>query len=226
MVTKLSAIITAILLITSIGTGKPRLINHYPSPSRENIKHCEKATEIGVDESEPVRFEFSLDGYQYIVTKNGMGKRTKGTSDVHSFRLALVGGDNVERVFYAEHESNLLLLCEVGNYESGEGFITSLDQRTLRAKWRRKIPSFNIGRGLIEGDHAYLTALGFIAKFDLNRGVYVWQHSNMFRWGDFDSFELPRLTGDTVLFKEETVYPPTKTVKVNKLTGRILSISK
>src|SRR5256885_1043588 len=201
---KLSIILALILLVVSTSIGHPCINNFHPQPNYEikDTKHLEKATEIGTDPTSPIRFEFSLNGYQYVVTKNGMGKRIKGTSDVHSFRLRLDRGYEVVHIFYAGHESDLLLVCEISDGETGAGFITSLDQQTLRAKWWRWIPSFNVGQGLIEEDYAYLIASGFIAKLDLNRGVYVWQHNKLYLGGTFPDFELPELSGDTVLFKE------------------------
>jgi hypothetical protein len=138
-------------------------------------------------------------------------------------------------VYFAEYENDLLLTCIVSDGLYGAGFITRLDGRTLAMKWKRSIPAFNVGRSLIEDDHAYVTAIGFVGKVNLKSGAFAWKHGDLYTsarrndgsYGDsnFNSFERPKVEGDSVLFTEvETYkYPPT-TLKVHKRTGRIVSI--
>jgi hypothetical protein len=102
-------------------------------------------------------------------------------------------------------------------------------------KWKRSIPAFNVGQALIEEDHAYVTAVGFVGKVNLMSGTFAWKHDKLYTnglrnddsYGDsnFTSFELPKVEGDLVLFTEVEIYkyPPTS-VKVQKRTGRIVSI--
>lgn len=127
-----------------------------------------------------------------------------------------------------------MLICEYSDVESGAGFITRLDGRTMRMKWKLSIPAFNVGPGLLEGESAYVTALGFVGKVDLRSGTYAWKHANLYRSTrtkgsaysdtDFNSFELPRVAGELVLFKEVDPYPaPLKTLTINKRSGRIIA---
>jgi hypothetical protein len=143
------------------------------------------------------------------------------------FNLRLDKGDSLQSaIYHADYQGDVVLICEVSDGESGEGFITKLDGQTLRMKWKQLIPAFNVGQGLIEDDHAYLTAIGFVGKVNLKSGAFAWKHSNLYRHDDFNSFELPRVEGDTVLFKEVVIYDePAKTVKVEKRSGKIISIS-
>ncbi|MCM3869326.1 MAG: hypothetical protein ND895_01345 [Pyrinomonadaceae bacterium] len=128
-------------------------------------------------------------------------------------------------IYHAEHEGDVLLVFGVSDGDYGWGFIARLDGQTLRMKWKREIPGFNLGQGLIEGDHAYLTAIGFIAKLNLKSGTYSWKHKNLYRDGDFNSFKLPAVQGDIILFKEEVIYDePAKTIKVQKQSGKIISV--
>lgn len=98
-------------------------------------------------------------------------------------------------------------------------------------KWKRSIYGFNVGQGLVEGDFAYLTAIGSIAKVDLRSGANVWRHRNLYQVSEhtdsaFNSFELPEIKGDTVLFREASMHVRTKvaTVEVNKLNGRVMKM--
>ena len=48
------------------------------------------------------------------------------------------------------------------------GFIARLDGATLRMKWKRVIPRFNVGQGLLDGAFAYVTGIGFVGKVNLS----------------------------------------------------------
>jgi hypothetical protein len=96
-------------------------------------------------------------------------------------------------------------------------------------KWKRPIPGFNIGQGLIDGDYAYVTCIGFIAKVNLKNGAFMWRHDNLYQRGSgaFNSFELPEVDGNVVIFRESTDYLPKKkaTIRVQRDTGKIISIT-
>lgn len=186
------------------------------------------------DEIEPSYFEFSASGYNYKILSNGKGKRTGGQGAARPFNLRLSRDDHLSRaVYYAEYQGDLLLTCEISDGESGAGFLTRLDGRTLRMKWKRLIDAFNVGQGLIEDGYAYITAIGIIGKVDLRSGAYVWRHSNLYQVGEdsdgaFNFFELPVIKGDTVLFRESEIHYRTKvaTVQLNKLNGRVIKIDR
>jgi hypothetical protein len=169
-------------------------------------------------------FEFELGSFTYKIAWNGAGRRIKGDS-TRRFNLRLDGGDFLERVYYALHRENVILLCEVTDGESSAGFVARLEQPSMRARWRRHIPAFNLGPGLIEEEHVYLTGIGFVARLDLREGEYVWKHEDLYRKGDggFNSFETPTVEGDAVLFKEKPARDaPARTLRVHQRTGKIL----
>lgn len=212
----------ALLLLMSSVLGQQRT----SSPSK--LKDLRTFTEVkGQPEYQPSSFKYSTSIYKYGISSSGRGRRTGGRITARYFSLRLDKGDSLQRaIYHAEYEGDVLLVCEVSDGEGGAGFIIKLDGQTLRMKWKRWIPAFNIGQGLIEGDHAYLTAIGFVAKVNLKSGAFAWKHGNLYRNDDFNSFELPRVEGDTVLFKEVVNYDePAKTVKVQKRSGKIVSIS-
>jgi len=185
---------------------------------------------------EPFDFQFSSAGHKYIISNNGRGRREVEQQAARQFNLRLHKDDYLTRALYhAEYDGDLLLICEYSDSEYGAGFITRLDGRTLRMNWKRSIPAFNVGQGLIEGKFAYVTALGFVGKVDLQTGRYAWKHANLYRTSrqkgspysdaDFNSFELPEVKGDIVSFKEVETYTvlPAKTLQVHKQSGRITS---
>ena len=184
----------------------------------------------------PPHHEFSALGYKFTISSNGRGRGERAGSPVRRLNLRLHKNDKLDAtVYYAEYEGDLLLTCVFTDGLYGAGFITRLDGRTLAMKWKRSIPAFNVGRSLIEDDHAYVTAIGFVGKVNLMSGVFAWKHDKLYTnglskdgsYGDsnFNSFELPKVEGDSVVFTEVEIYkhPPTS-VKVQKRTGRIVSI--
>src|SRR5688572_1875944 len=179
------------------------------------------------DQIEVSHFEFSRSNYKYTVSRYGRGKRESGDTAAHSFDLRLDKHDYLARVIYhAEYQDDLLLIYEVTDGESGAGFITRLDGRTLKTKWKRMIPAFSVGQGLIEAKFAYVTAIGFVGKVDLDSGVFIWRHNNLYREADgaFNSFELPKISGNTVVFTESENYLKKKAavIRVQKRNGRII----
>ena len=215
---RLSATALALVLLCAVpaspqGAGAPE----SPKVFREAKK---------ISEGSSNSFEFELEGFTYKIAWSGAGRRIKGGS-TRLFNLRLDGGDFLERVYYALHRENVILLCEVTDGESGAGLVARLEQPSMRARWKRHIPAFNVGPGLIEEEHVYLTGIGFVARLDLRKGEFVWKHEDLYRKedGSFNSFETPRVEGDAVVFKERPVQKSeAKTVRIQRLTGKILGI--
>jgi hypothetical protein len=214
-------ILLILLLLTISGVGQERTVAPSQPPNLRTF------TEVkGQPEFEARTFEFSTSRHKYRILRSGRGTRTGAGIASRSFNLRLEKDDLLERrLFFAEYEGDVLLVCGVSDGEYGAGFITRLDGKTLRMKWKRRIPAFNLGQGLIEGEHAYVTAIGFVARVNLASGIYEWKHDDLYRNNDFNSFKPPRLEGDLILFTEEDMYSePAKTIKLQKQSGKIVSI--
>jgi hypothetical protein len=212
----------ALLLFCAVCVSTQERPAAAPQPKSSKIFREARRTSEGV----PPAFEFEMSGHTYRIAGHGAGQRIKGDS-TRRFNLRLDGGDHIERVYYAEYRDNLLLLCEVVDGERRAGFIARLEQPSMRARWKRLIPAFNVGEGLLEEEHVYLTGIGFIARLDLRKGEYVWQHGELYEKedGSFNSFEVPSVEGDAVLFREKPVREsPARTVRVNRKTGKIAGI--
>lgn len=179
------------------------------------------------DADEPEAFEFEQDGHLFRILHNGAGRRTKGDA-VRLFNLQLEAGDRLTRVYFSEYVNNVILAGEVNDAETGAGFVVRLEQPSLRARWKAHVPGFNLGPPLRDGQHLYLTAIGFVAKLDLKTGRFVWRHSRLYGRageGTFNSFGPPALDGDAVLFREAPPGGgPARTLRVNRKTGAILGI--
>lgn len=173
-----------------------------------------------------IAFEFPVAESKYHITRAGLGTRSRGASPPQAFNLHLSRGDLIRALYYAEYQGDALLLVEVSNGAYGAGFLVRIGGAVPDIQWKQALPGFNVGRGLIEEDFAYVTAMRFVGKVNLRTGSYLWRHEDLARGGAFDAFDAPRLEGNTVLFPTR---PPAGgralTVTVEKQTGRILSPS-
>ena len=172
-------------------------------------------------------FEFSSGGYQYRVSGNGKGHRSGNNK--RSFSLRVAPNDYLTReLYYAEYEGDLLLIAEVSNGDYGMGFIARLDGATLRMKWKRVIPGFNVGQGLLDGAFAYVTGIGFVGKVNLKSGAYAWWHTDLYGQANsgFNIFALPEVEGNVVIFREVKHYLRKKqaVLRVARQSGKIISI--
>lgn len=178
---------------------------------------------------DPTQFEFSNENDNYTIFRSGRGLR-KRNGETRSFNVRLSPSSHLTReIYHMGYQGDLLLICEETDELYGGGFIVRLDGRTLKTKWRRYIQGFNVGQGLMDGKYAYVTGIGFVGKVDLNSGRYVWQHRDLYlrdAGGAFNSFELPEVHGETVIFRELPHYIRKKqaVLKVDRANGKILSL--
>jgi hypothetical protein len=170
-----------------------------------------------------IAFEFPAAGSKYHIARNGLGNRTGGDSPAQAFNLHLSKGDFIRALYYAEYQGDAVLLIEVSNGAYGAGFIVRVGGAIPDIKWKQAIPAINVGRGLMEGDFAYVTAMRFVAKVNLRSGSYAWRHEDLEHGAAFDAFDAPGLDGNTVVFPARRPSGGRKTVRADKGTGRILS---
>ena len=171
-----------------------------------------------------IAFEFPVAGSNYHIARTGLGSRSGGASSPQAFNLHLSRGDFVRTLYYAEYQGDALLLIEVSNGAYGAGFLVRVGGPVPDIKWKQALPGINVGKGLLEGGFAYVTAMRFVAKVNLKSGTYAWRHEDQEHQDAFDAFDAPRLDGSAVLFPaHQATGGPARTVTVDKQTGRILS---
>ena len=177
---------------------------------------------------DPTHFEFSNANHHYTIFRSGRGLR-KRNGQTRSFNLRVPRSEHLTReIYHVEYRGDLVLIGELTDELNGYGFIVRLDGRTLRIKWKRSIRGFNVGVGLMDGKYAYVSAIGFVGKVDLNSGGYVWQHRDLYQrdTGAFNSFEVPEVQGKLVIFRELPQHNRKKqaVVKVDRTTGKITTL--
>ncbi len=132
-----------------------------------------------------------------------LGKATlRSSRGTRRFRLTFDDAqDAITQLSYRQIGTDLLLVGELALGDAGAGFVTRIDSRRLQQRWSLWIPAFNVGPTLVDGPVAYVSAIGFVAKVDLDAGHYEWKHDNLYEPdGSFNNFDVPRLEGRNVVF--------------------------
>lgn len=200
-----------------------------PAPAPDPAKVFQEAKEVRASGAPAAEaFEFEMNGFAYHIKSNGNGRRAKG-SKVRGFNLHLDDGEVVARLFYAEFGGDLLLLLHTDIAGVRLGFVTRLEQPSMRGRWRQRIPDGDVGRPLRDGHDLYVTGSGFVGRLDLRTGEYAWQHDDLEveRGAEpkpLHTFDEPEIDGDAVLFRERPVYNPRRTLVVNRKTGKIIRV--
>ena len=224
---KLSAAVLPLALAVVCAHAPGRAQEARPAPTPKPSEVFRQAAPVnGPASPDPVAFEFEANGFSYHVRQNGNGWRKKGDR-TRRFNLRLDGG-GLGRVYFHDYGGRLLLVCEVGDGESGGGFVTLLEQPSMRALWQQTFPAFNVGEPLREGRRLYVTGAGFVGRLNLDTGEFDWKHdlyeTRAGALKHFASFERPELVGDAVLFRERPVYNPGKTVVVDRRSGKVIRV--
>lgn len=223
------AVAGASALALSLPCIKAQDARAKPAPTPKSSRVFQEARPINSPATpDPQAFEFEMNGFSYHIVSNGNGRRTKGDR-TRRFNLRLDGNVGLARIYFSEYGGDLLLVCEVGDGESGSGFVTLLGQPSMRARWKQSYPAFNVGEPLREGRSLYVTGVGFVGRLDLGTGEFDWTHDDLNATRDgasnsFNSFEPPELSGDTVLFRERPVYNPRQTLVIDKKSGKLIRV--
>ena len=195
----------------------------------------------GTPAEAPTAFEFESGGFSYHISANGNGRRVKGDK-TRRYNLHLGGGESIRRLYFSEYDDDdLLLLCEVEGEASGASvLVTRLEQPSMRALWKQTAPSDGVD-ALRRGGSLYLAGTGFVGRLELKNGAYAWSHRDRRDEGGEEAedeeegaevliphgrYGLAEVSDDTVTFSlaQGADSPRPKTVRVNRKTGKIISV--
>lgn len=174
------------------------------------------------------KWSFAVGTETFEINASGRGQRRDGKNKVTALKLPFAGGEVLTgKLYWAKYETDLVILYEVSNGDSGGGGIVRLNGATLKARWPpANITGFNVARGLIQNQEAYLAAHGFAGRLDLDTGVYLWKHDNLYRKykknGAFNLIETPQIRGETVIFTELVRDSQPNTLVMDKATGKVI----
>ena len=161
-------------------------------------------------------FVFTSSVRNYAIRNDGRSEATPLGARRQTFWLRMGGSPNLERVYFAEYEGDLLLEYEVSGAQSNWGYILRVEQKSLKIKWVATVSADNLGPGLIDDHELYFGGSNLLSKLDLQSGSYVWQSELQ----KFFTFSVPAVRGDKVVFHDES--EGERTVEVEKETGRLV----
>lgn len=176
------------------------------------------------------KWTFAIGSEKFEIRNSGNATRRNSRSRITKFRVRLEKAEILERIYFANYKTDLLLVYESTVGDGGGGHIVRFDGSTLKTKWQRNIPAFNIAVGLIENSSVYVAAIGFVSKINLETGKYIWKHDDLYRKydesGAFSAFDTPRINGNVIILKEIDLVGKgfDHQLHVNKSSGKIIKV--
>jgi hypothetical protein len=120
----------------------------------------------GVPADKPSEFQFALGRFSYHVKPNGNGQRVKG-EETRRFSLHFGPGEEIKYLYFASHQSGVLLTCEVLGEYGATSYAVRLDQPSMRARWTANVPATRTGEPARDGSRLYVTGKNFAGALDL-----------------------------------------------------------
>jgi outer membrane protein assembly factor BamB len=160
-------------------------------------------------------FVFSTSMRNYAIRHDGHGESWSTNTMRKNFDLRMGGAGRLERLYFVEYESDLILEYEVTDQRGDWGYVLRMDQKTMKLKWIMPLSANNLGPGLIAATDLYFSASNFLARLDLPTGAFVWQQAQPdHEW----AFGIPTLKGGKIVFQDEG--ETGRVVEVDTNTGR------
>src|SRR6185295_2930400 len=169
-------------------------------------------------------YSFRWQGQLVEISAEGRFSTRDGSRTVrHELTFSSDPEDWIEKLYVAEVQNDLVLIGEVGNEESGAGFVTRLARSGFSRRWLTSMPGFNVGNALLRERYAYVSAIGFVGKLDLNTGRYAWQKKDLYSKNEaFNNFATPFVEGTSIVFVGEGgTWPKNNEIVIDDLSGKI-----
>jgi outer membrane protein assembly factor BamB len=146
----------------------------------------------------PDTLKFVINGNDFIICP--YGQLYWGVSKSDSLKLNVDMG--ICKAFFISKDSLLYLFCEETNSDDGASEIFNINTNNKKLEWKASLSGFNLGKPVLKGDYAYLTAIGMVAKLDLKTGKYVYEYDNLYTNSEsaFNSFDSVVFRGDQTIF--------------------------
>jgi hypothetical protein len=167
-------------------------------------------------------FPFTASSRNYTIRSDGWTESGSPTILRRFFQLRVGRPGRIDRVYFLEHENDLLLIYELTDEEYGWGYMVRLDQVKRAPKWITPVEGINFGPATVEGGYAYLGSSSVLGKIDLRSGKYVWRQADLKNnVPSIASYGAPSILGDRVVFRQ---VGGKGRVEVEKSTGRLLAL--
>ena len=215
----LSAFLIFIALIGATPAQQPATVSSLNNEPMPFIRVDRVGEPLGLS-----FFVFNTSIRKYAVRNDGMAEVSMTHLLRRPLKLKMGGRSTLQRVYFIEHEGDLLLLYEVTDNKFAWGYLCRVNQNQRTFRWITPINGLNLGPGLVQGGHVYFSSSNLIAKVDLRTGAYVWQQTEFEKKysPEFGVFQVPSIAGERVLFEEAD--EDGRTIELDKTTGAIVSV--
>ena len=157
----------------------------------------------------PYEFKVMFDPFDWRLTMDHAGKGellNSKSKETRTFRVPLEKDEWIEKFFYCFYKKDFIFLYEVTTGPEGAARIVRIDHKTLKEKWVKQIPAFNLGPPLKVNNTAFVTGIGFVGQLNLDSGEFDWVHDKLYDNDGvqdvFDSFEEPFIINNVIVFPE------------------------
>lgn len=166
-------------------------------------------------------YDFTLRGERYELDRTGRFTcgGTKG-----SFQLDFKEMPYVDELQFLPYGTDILiLLYELSDGEGGLSRISRVYLPTCEPVFTTDLPGFNLGQAALEGSTLYVSAIGFVGRFDVEAWGYDWTHGNLYERYKLNAFGKPVVFRDRVVFPETTYSSGSvpRNVVIQKSSGAI-----
>lgn len=153
------------------------------------------------------RVRFYPFGWHLTMDHAGKGELLNTQSkEKKIFRIPLENQDWIEKFYYCFYKNDFIFLYEVTSGPEGAARIVRIDHKTLKEKWIKQIPAFNLGPPLKIKNTAFLTGIGFVGRLNLDNGDFDWMHDKLHGSGgiqdSINSFGEPFTINNVIVFPE------------------------
>ena len=116
-------------------------------------------------------FMFSTSYGNYVISQYGLGE--VGTPRGHPQFLLKEGKmGRVKRMYFLEHEGDLLLSFEMGD----TGYVRRMNQQTRKMRWLTPIDAGVVNQCMVEANEVHCGEGDKLTKIDLNKGALLSQN--------------------------------------------------
>ncbi|MCX6312778.1 MAG: hypothetical protein NT084_14240 [Bacteroidetes bacterium] len=109
----------------------------------------------------------------------------------------------VDEIFVIPHPENKWFFVWQETYQEGIRTYAALYKaESLKPEWKIMFPVPNPGRPVVDGEAAYISALGVVGKISLDDGSFIWKHDSLFNQKkfSFQQIEKALVYTDKVVF--------------------------
>ena len=97
-------------------------------------------------------FVLSTSAGGYVIRHDGMGEFTSPAGLRRVFMLKVGAKGRIDRVYYIEHQRDLLLMYEVHDASSQWAYLVRMEQTKRKARWITEFDGVGLGAPVIQGE--------------------------------------------------------------------------